>query len=143
MAEWVAKPPDPTPETEPFWEAAQAGRLSVQRCASCHRFRWYPRPMCPFCQSLDQEWVTVSGRGTIYSYVAVHQAVRPDLQDKVPYYPVLVDLDDAPGVRLPSRLIEYRPDQVNDVPIGLPVEVAFRDVEGWLMPFFRPVQAGT
>lgn len=140
MPDWIAKPPDPMPETEPFWAAAREGRLSVQRCGACRRFRWYPRPMCPFCQSIEQEWVAVSGRGTIYSFVVVHQPVRPDLQDKVPYYPVLVDLDDAPGVRLPSRLIEFHPDDVNDVPVGLAVEVAFRDVEGWSVPFFRPVE---
>ncbi len=138
MTEWLARLPEPVPETEPFWQACREGRLAVQRCGRCARFRWYPRPMCPFCQSLDQEWVTVSGSGTVYSYIVVHQPIRPDLEDKVPYYPVLVDLDDAPGVRLPSRLIEYRPDDVNDLPLGLPVEVAFREVEGWTVPFFRP-----
>lgn len=138
MTEWLGKPPLPNVETEPFWAACREHRLSIQQCADCGRFRWYPRPMCPFCQSLRAEWIDVSGKGTIYSYVVVHQAVRPDLQDKVPYYPVLVDLDDAPGVRLPSRLIEMTPESVNAIPIGLPVEVAFREVEDWVMPFFRP-----
>jgi uncharacterized OB-fold protein len=138
MSDWLARLPDPVPETEPFWQACREERLAIQRCGRCGRFRWYPRPMCPFCQSLTEEWVTVSGRGTIYSYVVVHQPVRPDLQDKIPYYPVLVDLDDAPGVRLPSRLIDFQPDSLNDIPIGLPVEVAFREVDGWTVPFFRP-----
>ena len=138
MSEWLARLPEPVPETEPFWQACREGRLAIQRCGRCGRFRWYPRPMCPFCRSVTDEWATVSGQGTIYSYVVVHQPVRPDLQDKIPYYPVLVDLDDAPGVRLPSRLIDFQPGSVNDVPIGLPVEVAFREVEGWTVPFFRP-----
>lgn len=138
MTEWVGKRPEPNVETEPFWAACREERLVVQRCGACGRFRWYPRPMCPFCQSLAVDWFEVSGRGTVYSYVVVHQPIRPDLQDMVPYYPVLVDLDDAPGVRLPSRLIEFTPSAPNHVPIGLAVEVAFREVEGWHVPFFRP-----
>lgn len=138
MSEWLAKLPEPGPETEPFWNACQEGRLAVQRCADCGRFRWFPRPMCPHCQSLAEEWVTVSGRGTVNASIVVHQPVRPHLQDKVPYYPVLIDLDDAPEVRVPSRLIDYHPADVNQLPIGLAVEVAFREVEGWQIPFFRP-----
>jgi len=138
MTEWLAKTPEPSLETEPFWAACRERRLAVQRCADCFRFRWYPRPMCPFCQSPREEWVDVSGRGTVYSAVVVHQAVRPELQDKVPYYLVLVDLDDAPGVRLVSRLVEYQPADVNHVPAGLPVEVAFAEIGEWVAPFFRP-----
>ena len=44
--------PTPTPETAPYWEAAAAGRLSIQRCRTCGRHYFYPRSFCPRCDDV-------------------------------------------------------------------------------------------
>ena len=69
-----AKPvPVPTPETQPFWDGTAAGELRVQQCLACDRHYFYPRPFCPNCGASEVEWVTVSGRATLYSYVISHR----------------------------------------------------------------------
>ena len=45
--------PAVTPETQPFWDAAAAGRLLIKQCEACGERHHYPRPICPFCGSED------------------------------------------------------------------------------------------
>ena len=53
---------------------------------------------CPFCTSLEWTWHPVSGKGEIYSYQIVTQAVQPAFADWVPYPIVLVELDEQRDV---------------------------------------------
>ena len=39
------------PDTEPFWEAAKAHRLTACQCGDCGQYRMPPSPYCPNCQS--------------------------------------------------------------------------------------------
>ncbi len=44
----TSKPvPEPTPETQPFWDGCAAGELRLQRCTICGQAYFYPRPVCP------------------------------------------------------------------------------------------------
>ena len=56
MSDSSALPPLPLPDEDsrPFWEGCRRGELLMQRCASCGRFRYTPRRMCPGCQSSEQ-----------------------------------------------------------------------------------------
>lgn len=135
----TAPPPLPviTPETKAFWEGCKKRVLSIQRCRACGKLRWYPKPMCPSCSSLDVEWVPVSGRGTIYTFTIPHQPVHPAFANRVPYVVVVVDLDE--GVRFLSNLVEC---PLEEVKIGLPVEVVFHDMNDEIaLPYFRPRSA--
>src|ERR1700733_15354572 len=69
--------PGPTPETEPFWAGTLAGELRVQRCNSCGRHYFYPRPFCRYCQSADVAWQVVSGAGRLISYVINYRPLPP------------------------------------------------------------------
>lgn len=123
------------PDTEPFWEAAKADRLTALRCGSCGTFRMPPTPFCPTCQSKEKEWPTLSGRATVFSYSVVHGF--PGLKDILLVAAVL-DLEGAPGARLVSDIVDVDPD---DVRIGMEVEVVFSPIaDGWKLPLFRPVQ---
>ena len=53
---------------------------------------------CPFCTSLQWDWQPVSGKGVIYSYQIVTQAVHPAFYDWIPYPIVLVELDEQRAV---------------------------------------------
>ena len=77
MAKRKIPAPQPSPETQAFWDAAAQGRFLVRRCTACGKAHWYPRPMCPFCWSEKTEWVEASGRGRIYSYSVMRRAPEP------------------------------------------------------------------
>jgi uncharacterized OB-fold protein len=125
------------PVTEPFWQAAKEQRLVAPKCSRCGHFRMPPTPFCPECQSTDVEWVTLSGRATVFSYTVVHGF--PGLPEIV-LIPVVADLDGAPGARLVTNVIGIAPA---DVTIGMDLEVAFTPIaDGWSLPVFRPAAAG-
>ena len=60
------------PLTAPFWAGCARGQLLMQRFRATGRYAWPPRPMDPDSQTLDHEWVPVSGRASIYSFVVPH-----------------------------------------------------------------------
>ena len=55
-----------------FLEGTRLGELRVQACNACGQLRHPPRPMCPWCRSIERGWTVVSGRGTIWSFVVPH-----------------------------------------------------------------------
>ena len=59
----------------PFWEAAARGELAIPRCAACRAYVWYPRERCPACGGGELPWEPVSGRGTLFSFTIVRQAL--------------------------------------------------------------------
>jgi len=118
--------------TEPFWQAAKDRRLVAPRCGDCGTFRLPPTPFCPECQSTAVDWPQLSGRATVYSFAVVHG--YPGLPD-LTLVPAVVELPDAPGVRLVSNVIGVEPA---DVRIGLALTVDFHPItDGWLLPVFR------
>jgi uncharacterized OB-fold protein len=80
--------------TAPFWEAALEGRLVLQRCASCGRYQFYPRPFCISCEGDELEWVDAAGTGTVYSVTTVRMNVLPGVEP--PYDVALVEFDEGP-----------------------------------------------
>jgi uncharacterized protein len=117
-----------------FWDACRDGRLIAQRCADCGRLRHPPRPMCPHCGSLNIEIAELSGRGTVYSYAALHHPQSPAFD--YPVLAVLVDLEE--GVRLLANLEGVTADEAR---IGMPVAVGFAPtVDGYAVPVFHPVE---
>ncbi|MCC5808840.1 MAG: Zn-ribbon domain-containing OB-fold protein [Ectothiorhodospiraceae bacterium] len=127
--------PVPNNETAPFWKAAGAGRLEVQRCGACSRHVFYPRLVCPYCMSEQLDWVEVSGRGKIYSFTLVHKA-PPAFRGEVPYPVALIELDE--GVRMMSRLMVENHTRLR---IGMPVRVRFEAAsEEISLPVFELVE---
>jgi uncharacterized OB-fold protein len=125
-------PPIVTDDSAVFWDGAADGRLVAQRCGECGRLRHPPRPMCPYCNSLNVDVETLSGRGRVYSYAVLHHPQHPAFD--YPVLAVLVDLDE--GVRIVSNLTDTAP---GDVRIGMPVEAHFvPTAEGAAVPVFRP-----
>ncbi|MDJ0847611.1 MAG: OB-fold domain-containing protein [Myxococcota bacterium] len=117
--------PVPDEDSRPFWEGCRRGELLMQRCADCGHLRFTPRHLCPRCRSAACEWVPVSGRGTIYSRVVCHPPVLPAFADRVPYAVVLVELDEAAGLRLLGNLLGAPPEAAR---IGARVRVEFQEL---------------
>ncbi|MEO8605638.1 MAG: OB-fold domain-containing protein [bacterium] len=123
--EYTKPLPFPDPDTKPYWEWTKRHELRMQHCADCGEVRFPPRPMCPACNSMRDEWVATSGIGTIYSWVVIHPPVLPAFADDAPYAVVLVQLDDDPSLRLVGTVSDV---PIADLAAGIPVEVWFDDV---------------
>lgn len=131
MADETRPLPVPDGDTRPYWNAAKEHRLVLRRCLDCQTAIFYPRGICPHCMSDHLDWITASGRGTIYSYTVVHRAPA-GFQDRVPYVVALIDLDE--GVRMMSNVV----DAGSEVRVGAPVQVIFDDVTAEItLPKFR------
>jgi uncharacterized OB-fold protein len=115
--------PVPTPDEERFWRAGGGGHLEIQRCTQCRSWQHPPNPVCYRCLSRQLNFERVSGLGTVYSYTVNHQPWLPHLQE--PYAVIVVELDEQPGLRFVSRLVDTPVEQVD---IGLRVRVVFDDL---------------
>ena len=114
----------------PFWDYARRGELRVQACASCGELRFPPRPCCPHCHSFACEWRRVLGQGRIWSYVVPHPPLLPDYAEQAPYNVVVVELAEAPRIRLVGNLVAEAGARLDSVPpgrirIGARVQVVF------------------
>jgi len=85
------------PEIKPFFDAATEGKLALKKCGACGQAHHYPRAICPFCASDRTEWITASGRGTIYSYSVMRRV-------PVPYAIGYVTLEE--GVTMMTNIVD-------------------------------------
>lgn len=132
--------PKPTPETQEYWDGARRGEFRIQRCRSCGRAYFFPRPFCPNCSSKDVEWFTATGKGTLYSYVISYRPAY-GFDDFTPYVIAVVQLDEGP--RMMTNIIGVEPKPEN-LPVDLAVEVTWEQLDDDIsIPLFRPIGAGS
>lgn len=120
----------------PFWTGGEAGELRMLRCQQCGWWIHPPSPRCPQCHSKDIAAEALSGRGTLHTFTVNHQPWIPGFDP--PYVIAIVELDEQPGLRLTTNLVDV---DIDDVQIGTPVEVRFEQHEDVWIPLFRPVGA--
>lgn len=106
--------------SQEWFTAVRRGELLIQRCTSCDRFQWYPRRGCVHCGSLDVEWATAAGTGTLHTFSVVHRTPNPEFADETPYVFAIIELDE--GVRMTTRIVDVPFDELR---CDLPVEVKF------------------
>ncbi len=117
-------------ENRPFWEATKEGRFLIKRCLDCTQPHWYPRSLCPYCQSERTEWIQARGTGTIYSVTINRRSERR------PYALALVTLDE--GVTVLTNIVDCNSGQLR---IGDRVRVAFKaTASGDAIPVFTPAR---
>jgi len=125
--------PEPTPETQPFWDGTRAGELRLQRCDACDHAYFPPRPFCPRCASREVRWFKASGRATLHSYVIHH---RPVPGFTPPYSIAVVELEEGP--RMMTNIVEC-PQTPDALVLDMPLEVLFTPVSADIsLPLFRP-----
>ena len=112
-------------------------RLLINRCDACSRFHHPPKPVCPSCWSTELTPTQVSGRGEIFLTMLLHQGPpAPDVDyAKGPHPVVSVELEEQAGLRFTSTVVDC---PLEDVKIGLPVELTWIDRNGAPFPVFRP-----
>jgi hypothetical protein len=121
--------PLPDRDTAPFWEAQQRHELRFQRCRECTTVRYPVGPLCPQCRSFNFEWITSSGRGTVYSYTVVRHQTHPAFP--APYTVLLVELEEGPRV-----IAQLRAPEDAAFAIGSPVSIAWEEHGGQALPVF-------
>jgi uncharacterized OB-fold protein len=95
-----------------------------------------PGPVCTNCLSAEQDWVRLSGKGTIYSYGIYYQLWHPGFKGDIPYNVALVQL--AEGPQIISQVVGCKNEELD---CGLAVEVVFDDVTPEVaLPKFRLVR---
>ena len=109
--------------TKPFWEATKRGELIIPYCNSCSTLFFYPREVCPNCFSKDLGWKKMSGKGHVYTYTHVRQAVHPSFQSANGHIYAIVQLDEGP--KIPSGISGCEPKEVY---VNMPVSVVFDDI---------------
>jgi uncharacterized protein len=122
--------PSQSPASEPFWAATKDGVLLIQCCQDTGRLIFPPRPRSPYGNRLPPRWTTVSGQGSIWSYVVPHPPLTPQFEAFSPYNVIVVALEEDQRVRLVGNLIAGPNEPINSVDpesihIGEPVEVVF------------------
>lgn len=75
-------------------------------------------------------WETVSGKGSIWSFVVAHPPLLPAYAALAPYNVVVVSLDEDPTLRLVGNLVSRPGASINEIDpatirIGEPVRVVF------------------
>ena len=128
----------PTPEindeNRAFWEGCRQGELRVQKCSHCSHIR-HLSPACPQCLKAEHEWVAANGRGTVYSWIVVHQRYNRAFEEDLPYNVTIVELDEGP--RMVTSLVDV---ENQDIKAGTPVEVVFdRVTEEITLPKFKRI----
>lgn len=117
-------------ETAPFWEGCRNGELRIQQCSETGRYIFPPRPISPWAPAATPKWVTLSGRGTIWSFVVPHPPLLPFYAERAPYNVILVALAEDPTLRLTGNLVARAGGEINEIDpatieIGTAVEVVF------------------
>ena len=121
---------------EPYWEAARQHRLTAQKCQKCGGLWAPPTAICENCLSPDLQWIDLSGKGTVWSYIIMHQLYYPGFADDIPYNVAVIRSDE--GAKFVTNIVGVKNE---DIKVGMPVEVTFEDVdEDLTLPKWKPVQ---
>lgn len=118
----------------PFWAGCARGVLLVTRCSGCGTWHWYPPLGCP-CATGALVWTDAGRTGAVFSHTVAHRSFLPPGRVDVPYPIALVELDDAPGVRMLGGLVGLGGAEPA---VGQRVLLGFREAEGYTVPVFTP-----
>jgi uncharacterized OB-fold protein len=127
--------PAPDDVSRFYWEAAADHRLVLQRCRACRKMQYPPEICCVHCQGEEFEAAETTGRGVIYSYSVVDRPLHAGFVDALPYVVALVELDDQPGLRILTNLVDV--PAATPLSCGLPVAVTFEERGSVTLPQFR------
>jgi len=122
-----------TPETEEFWTGGEHDELRIPRCADCGDWLHPSQTVCPGCGTANLVSTAVGKGGVVVGLSVNHQPWGNGFD--LPYVVAIVELDDAPAVRLTTNLVNV---DVADAHVGLAVHAIFEHVDDVWLPMFEP-----
>ena len=127
--------PIPDEASQPFFDGAKEQRLMIQRCTTCGAVMWPYKSRCDNCLRPTVTWEQASGKGTLYSFVLMHQIYHPGFAAEAPY--VIAQVDLAEGLRILSTVVGCSHANLQ---IGMPLEVTFEAITDEVtLPKFKPM----
>ncbi|MCU1524699.1 MAG: hypothetical protein JWO18_1593 [Microbacteriaceae bacterium] len=129
--------PEITPLNKDQFDGAREGILRVQTCTDDGGAWYLASSNCPVCLREDTvRWIDASGRGTVWSWIRIHQPYMPTFKDEIPYTVAYIRLEEGP---LLMSTLQGIADE--DVVCDMPVEVVFVPYgeDATPMPEFRAV----
>ena len=129
----TAPKPEPTPVSQPFWNALREHRILIQYSPSADRYVFYPRTLVPGTLADDLEWREIDGAGTLYTYTVARRPTGPPWAEKLPQLLAVVEWDAGP--RVSTELVDVAPE---DIRIGMRVTPVFCDEAGITLLRYRP-----
>jgi len=111
-------------DSRPYWQGLKEGKLQLQKCPACGKFRFPVYPSCPYCGQEGGDWHEVSGKGKVYSWITVHHPVIQELADEVPFTVIMVELQEGP--RIAGRLVGENQDSLRG---NMPVEAVVEKID--------------
>jgi uncharacterized protein len=107
----------------------------IQRCQRCQTYVHPPGPVCPICFDGELAYEPVTGRGSIWSFTRNNQ--RWDTTSQTDEYVIaIIELDEQPGLRLVSNIVNAPREQVQ---IGGRVRATFVKTDEVHIPVFEPL----
>ena len=121
-----------TPDAKDIWEAADREEFIGEKCSNCGKFRFPPRPMCPYCHSLKREYVKLSGYGTVHSWTVPRHP--PPFGFRAAPIVAVIELQE--GTRFVSNVVGVK---IEDMKQDMEVVVLFVLLLGFfLVSVFKP-----
>jgi len=125
-----------TPESKPYWDGMKENKLMLPKCQDCGLVFFYPRGVCPGCQSRKIGWIQGSGKGKLYSFEILHRPFNRAVKVPTPYVLAMVELEEGP--RMLSSLVNVEPDP-KAITCDMPVEMVFSKLtDDITIPLFQP-----
>lgn len=114
-------------DNQPYWDAADAHELALQKCHDCQTYAHPPGPSCARCGSENVEWENFGNQVTakIYSYVISYRPFLPGFQDELPTIIAQAQLDEAPEVKIMCNVLNC---ETSDIEIGMPVQMIWEEI---------------
>jgi uncharacterized OB-fold protein len=126
-------------DNKDFYRGWLTETLLIKQCQACGHWHHPPKAICPACWSSDVVATEVSGRGTVDLMILLHQGPpTPGVDYARPHPVVSVELEEQPGLRYTSTVIDHDPHAIT---IGQQVELAWVERHGVPYPVFRICQA--
>ena len=123
MTDVPPKPmPEPTPATQPFWDALGRHTVLIQYSPSSDQYVFYPRVLAPGTLADDLEWREISGMGILYTFTISDRPTAPPWADSLPQLLAVVEWDEGP--RLSTEMVNVDP---GDLFVGMRVKPVFFD----------------
>ena len=130
----LSKPvPNPTPTSQPYWDALAASDEKLQHSDDCSSWVIYPRNHCSHWLSPNLTWKTVSGECVVYSFTIARRPTAPLFAGEEPQYIAVIKLIE--GIRLNSVLTEVNEA---DIKVGMKVVPVFHRERDATLLYFKP-----
>ena len=116
---------------ESYLEFLRSKKLMGSKCKKCGEMYVPVRKLCTKCNSVDMEWVEMSGKGNVAAFTSITVGtpffVTKGYDRKNPYCFSVIQLEEGPMVS--GQLMgvdEKNPDTIN---VGLSVKAKFLETE--------------